>query len=156
MMNLYLVQHGQADAKEGEVERSLTDRGIAALQRMTVFLDHYPLPPLDAIMHSGRLRARQTADILNPHIRSARGVLAVDDLEPNSDPKIWARKLRGISDDIMLVGHMPHLSRLTSLLLAGDPETSVVQFHNAGIVCLERDIDLVWRLDWVVIPRIML
>lgn len=154
-MNLYLVQHGEAEAKEGEAERSLTGEGIAALQRMTDFLDHHPLPPMDVIIHSGKLRARQTADLLGTHIRSSRGVLAADDLEPNSDPKIWARKLRDTTDDLMLVGHLPHLSKLTSLLLAHDSRLSVVQFHNAGIVCLDRDIEMVWRLDWIVIPRIM-
>lgn len=153
-MNLYLVQHGEADTKEGETERSLTGEGIAALGRMTDFLDRHPLPPVDAIIHSGKLRARQTADLLSPHIRLSRGVLDADDLEPNGDPKIRARKLRDTTDDLMLVGHLPHLSKLTSLLLAHDSKLTVVQFHNAGIVCLNRDIDMIWRLDWAVIPRI--
>ncbi len=154
-MNLYLVQHGEAEAREGETERSLTDEGTAAVRRMTTFLAQRPLPPLDAVIHSGKLRARQTADILSHHIRTARGVLAANDLEPNSDPKIWARKLRDLTDDLMLVGHMPHLSKLTSLLVVHDSKLSIVQFHNAGIVCLERDIDLVWRLDWIIIPQIV-
>jgi len=154
-MYLYLVQHGEAEVKEGETERSLTDKGIANLQRMTDFLDHHPVPPLDAIIHSGKLRARQTADLLSPHIVTSRGVLAADDLEPNSDPKIWARKLRGVPDDLMLVGHLPYLAKLTSLLVTGDPKATAVQFHNGGIVCLDRDIDMIWRLDWIVIPEIL-
>ncbi len=154
-MNLYLVQHGEAEVRFGETERSLTDKGIADSQRITDYLDHHPLPLLDAIIHSGKLRARQTADLLSPHIGSSRGVLAADDLEPNSDPKIWARKLRGITEDLMLVGHLPYLAKLTSMLLTGDPKATVVQFHNGGIVCLDRDIDMIWRLDWIVIPQIL-
>jgi phosphohistidine phosphatase len=154
-MHLYLVQHGEAEAREGETERSLTEEGIAALRRMTAFLDRRPLPPLEAMYHSGKLRARQTAELLSPHIQAARGVLAADDLAPNSDPKIWARKLRDTVDDLMLVGHMPHVSKLASLLLAHDAGLSIVQFHNAGIVCLERDIDHIWRVDWMVIPEIL-
>lgn len=154
-MYLYLVQHGEAEARDGETERSLSGEGMAALRRMTAFLDRRPLPLLEAIFHSGKLRARQTAEWLSPHIQTARGVLAADDLAPNSDPKIRARKLRDVTADLMLVGHMPHLSRLASLLLVHDANVSVVQFHNAGIVCLERDIDQVWRVDWMVIPEIL-
>lgn len=154
-MDLYLVQHGEAEARVGETERSLTEAGMAALRRMTAFLDRRSLPPLEAIFHSGKLRARQTAELLSPHIQTARGVLAADSLAPNDDPKIWARKLRDMTADVMLVGHMPHLSRLASLLLAHDANLSVVQFHNAGIVCLERDIDQIWRVDWMVIPEIL-
>ena len=154
-MNLYLVQHGEAEAREGETERSLTEEGIASLRRMTAYIDRRPLPPLEAIYHSGKLRARQTADLLSPRIHAARGVLAADDLAPNSDPKAWARKLRNMTDDIMLVGHMPHLSKLAALLLAHDADLSIVQFHNAGIVCLERDIDQIWRVDWMVNPDIV-
>jgi phosphohistidine phosphatase len=153
-MYLYLVQHGEAEAREGETERSLTDDGIAAIRRMEAFLQQHPLPVLDAIIHSGKLRARQTAELLSPHIPCARGVLAAADLEPNSDPKLWARKLAGMTADLLLVGHLPHLSKLTSLLVAHDAKLTVVQFHNAGIVCLERDIDMIWRLDWAVIPRV--
>lgn len=154
-MNLYLVQHGEAEAREGETERSLTEAGIAALRQMAAFLDRRRLPPLEAIYHSGKLRARQTAELLGGHIESARGLLAADDLAPNSDPKIRARKLRDTTADLMLVGHMPHLSKLASLLVTHDANLPVVQIHNAGIVCLERDIDQLWRVEWAVIPRII-
>ena len=44
--------------------------------------------------------------------------------------------LSGDQGSIMLVGNLPHLSRLVSLLLTGNPEIEVVRFRNAGIVCL--------------------
>ena len=54
----------------------------------------------------------------------------------------------------MLVGHLPFLSRLVGLLLAGDPNRQVVKFENAGMVCL-RSIEGEWSLSWVMLPRLL-
>ena len=56
--------------------------------------------------------------------------------------------------DLMLVGHLPFLSCLASLLLVGDPERSVIRFRNSGIVCLVREQGN-WFLGWTVIPEIV-
>jgi phosphohistidine phosphatase len=49
---------------------------------------------------------------------------------------------------------MPHLSRLASLLLTGDPERDAVRFENGGIVCLEYDGQR-WSLGWAVTPSLI-
>jgi phosphohistidine phosphatase len=54
----------------------------------------------------------------------------------------------------MIVGHLPFLSKLTSLLLTGHESSYTVVFRNAGIVCLDYS-DNQWHLDWVVIPEIL-
>jgi hypothetical protein len=57
----------------------------------------------------------------------------------------------------MLVGHLPFLSRLVSLLLVGDPDRPLVQFPMGGIVCLAREAPVsggtpVWNLVWALTP----
>ncbi|MCK4829093.1 phosphohistidine phosphatase SixA, partial [bacterium] len=52
---------------------------------------------------------------------------------------------------LMIVGHLPHLSRLAGLLLTGDPENQVVEFINSGVVCLTGQ-DKQWTLSWAVVP----
>ena len=59
-------------------------------------------------------------------------------LSPNDDVTLVAASLPGEQGSIMLVGHLPHLSRLVSLLVTGNPEINVVRFRNAGIVCLAQ------------------
>jgi phosphohistidine phosphatase len=75
------------------------------------------------------------------------------------DPAVWAERLKYMTDsaneDIMLVGHLPHLGRLASLLLAGDPERHVVSFRMAGVVCLERGENGNWSLKWMITPDVL-
>jgi phosphohistidine phosphatase len=54
----------------------------------------------------------------------------------------------------MLVGHLPHLSRLVSLLLTRNPKIQVVRFRNAGIVCLTQQ-EGKWAVDWVMQPGLL-
>jgi phosphohistidine phosphatase SixA len=47
------------------------------------------------------------------------------------------------------------MSRLASLLLAGDPEAGVVRFRMSGILCLNRE-DGEWSLmRWAVTPELV-
>jgi len=55
----------------------------------------------------------------------------------------------------MLVGHLPHLSRLSGLLISGDPDRKVIEFKNGGVVCLERDDEGNWSVVWIIIPQIL-
>ena len=154
-MRLYLVQHGLAEVLEGETERSLTEKGRADLARIATFIDAQAGFSVTAIYHSGKLRASQTAALLAHHISSSGGMVETDGLEPTADPGIWATRLTMRYEDIMLVGHLPHLSRLAAVLLTGKTAPEVVTFQNSGIVCLERDIDREWSLRWMVIPEIL-
>ena len=50
---------------------------------------------------------------------------------------------------------LPHLARLTSLLVVGDPERGIVEFSNAGMVCLQRNDEGRWALLWSVVPALL-
>ena len=54
-------------------------------------------------------------------------------------------------EPLMLVGHLPHLSRLASALLVGDAGKEIVHFGNASLACLDRT-DVGWRVEWVLTP----
>ncbi len=53
----------------------------------------------------------------------------------------------------MLVGHLPHLSRLASLLLTADPAREIIAFRMGGMVCLS-EWEGQWRLHWILTPEI--
>ncbi len=74
---------------------------------------------------------------------------------PLDDPKTWANGLSTIEQDLMLVGHLPHLSKLVSLLLTGREDIELIAFRMGGVVCLERDEEGRWRLLWALRPELV-
>jgi phosphohistidine phosphatase len=58
------------------------------------------------------------------------------------------------AEPLMLVGHLPHMARLASLLLTGNPNREVVRFRNATVVCLER-VEADWVLLWAFGPDLV-
>ena len=107
------------------------------------------------IFHSPKVRAKQTAGVLSEHLKPSKGISEVDGLAPLDEPDIWAQRLKDVPDDIMLVGHLPHLDRLASLLLCGDKEKHAISFKMAGVVCLKRTDTGSYALQWMVTPDIV-
>ena len=62
-MKLYLVQHGEAHAKNVDPERPLTERGHGDVARLAAFLSRAGVR-VERVIHSGKLRAEQTAGVL--------------------------------------------------------------------------------------------
>ncbi|MGA7495675.1 MAG: phosphohistidine phosphatase SixA [Isosphaeraceae bacterium] len=153
MMTLFLVQHGKAKPETEDPERSLTEQGAEVVGRMADWAAQVGMA-VDQIQHSGKKRAEQTATIFAKRLSPPTGVIAVKGLSPKDDVKPVAASLRSDQGSIMLAGHLPHLSRLVSLLLTGNPEIEVVGFRNAGIVCLTQP-DGKWAVDWVMQPDLL-
>ena len=154
-MQLYLVQHGKAVTKQENPERPLSDKGRIDSERAAEFLAGLSGFTVSRIVHSGKLRAKQTADIFGRAVGPEDGVMEADGLAPQDEPMIWESILEDIHDDIMLVGHLPHLGKLASALTAGDENTAVVSFFNAGIVCLSRESGSRFSIQWAVIPKLL-
>ena len=154
LMRLYLVQH--ADAKRGEEDpsRPLSDKGWKDIRNVAEYAQK--CLPMEAvrIFHSGKLRAKQTAEVLAEYLHAAKGVLVSKDLEPLADPMIWKKRLDETIEDDVLVGHLPHLQKLTGHLLTSNENKQVVAFRNAGIVCLTRE-NGYWTIQWVMTPEIL-
>jgi phosphohistidine phosphatase len=74
------------------------------------------------IRHSGLVRARETAEILGRVLTPARGIRATTGLAPADDPDVAAAELGLVAAPLMLVGHLPHLARLTTALVGGKLE----------------------------------
>jgi len=154
LMDLLLVQHGEATAKEANPARPLTERGRADVLRIAQALRSAGIA-VAAIYHSGKLRAQQTADILAAELHVAPAPAALDGLSPNDDPATVAGALDLLQLPAMLVGHLPHMSRLCSLLLTGDPEQPTVKFRMGGIVCLVKEDTEGWRVGWMLTPEVI-
>jgi phosphohistidine phosphatase len=148
-VRLSLVQHGLAKSDDEDPQRPLTESGsddVARVARWAV--ERLGAQPA-RIVHSGKLRARQTAEIWSALL----GVEAEegDGLAPNDDPTNWLDRLTDETADVMLVGHLPHLARLAAALLTGDSGGQVIAFQQGGLAALERT-DSGWVVTLVLPP----
>jgi phosphohistidine phosphatase len=151
-MYLYLVEHGEAKPAEIDPARGLTPKGAADVQRVAAHLQKLNLD-IKGIYHSGKARAHETASILALQLKPVKGVIEAAGLAPQDDPEIWHERLRALDEITVLVGHLPHLRRLASLLLCGDSERTVVHVRAGGVVCLRRLEDS-WSLEWAISPEL--
>jgi phosphohistidine phosphatase len=153
-MELYLVQHGEATSKEVDAARPLTERGRAEVARTGHSAAAAGVRPA-AVYHSGKLRAQQTAEILAAELGAGEAPKVLEGLSPNDDPGSLVATLDALNSPAMLVGHLPHMSRLCSLLVAGDPELQVVKFRMGGIVDLVKDDSGKWCVNWMLTPDVV-
>jgi len=152
-MKLYLVQHGEATPEEVDPSRPLTARGSSDVERMARFARQAPVR-IPLIWHSGKLRARQTSELLAVSLQPPEGIREVSGLNPNDPIEPMLEQLAASQADLMIVGHLPFLAKLASTLLLGSV-ADIIAFRQGGIVCLERGQDRRWRLAWMLTPELI-
>jgi phosphohistidine phosphatase len=154
-MLLYLVQHAEAKSEAEDPQRDLTEKGKLDIEAVSHHLKRLQVQ-VRQIYHSGKTRARSTANILGNHLQPPAGVSEAPGLAPMDEPEIWAERIAKMDEDILLVGHLPHLGRLTALLMTGDKEKSVINFQMGGAVRLRKMAAGQWAVDWMIVPEIIL
>jgi phosphohistidine phosphatase len=154
-MLLYLVQHAEAKSEAEDPTRDLTEKGKLDIEAVAHHVKRLHVQ-VSQILHSGKARAKSTATILGNHLQPSGGISEAPGLAPMDAPEIWAKRIAKMDEDIMLVGHLPHLGRLAALLMSGDKERKVVNFQMGGAVRLQLMEAGQWALDWMIVPNIIL
>ncbi|MFH1393602.1 MAG: phosphohistidine phosphatase SixA [Candidatus Micrarchaeota archaeon] len=147
-MEVYLVQHGKAKSEEEDPERPLSEVGEADVEK--VASKAAALGLRCRVFHSPKLRAKQTADIFASRLKS--GAKEVEGLKPMDEPNTALDFIQSQDDSLMLVGHLPHMSKLASLLVAGNENADIVAFRMGAVVCLEKGEK--WRIKWILTPEL--
>lgn len=150
IVKLFLVHHGDAVGPDVDPRRPLSERGRGHVVRLAAEAEARGVRPT-VVWHSGKLRARQTAEAFWRACNALAPLSATRDLQPD-DPPEWIRdRLRGETRDILIAGHYPHLPRLLTLLAAtaGDERPA---FPQHGVVALATEDDgktwkELWRLE---------
>jgi len=153
-MRVYLVQHGEAVAKDVDPERPLSDGGRDDVQRVAELLAGAGLG-VTRIAHSGKLRAEQTANLLALTLGGGATPQARSGLGPNDATGPVAEAMAGEQQDVMLVGHLPFMARLATRLVTGAEEPAIVAFAPGSVVCLERGDDGRFAIAWMVRPELI-
>lgn len=151
-MPLYLVQHGLSYPEEIDPNRSLTEEGRKAVERVAQMAAGFEIA-VSRIIHSGKTRAAQTAEIMARYLNPPLGIQSEAGLNPNDDVLQKVPDLKPEKNE-MIVGHLPFLERLTSYLITGTEERRIVKFQNGGIVCIDREPrGGPWFIKWIIVPE---
>lgn len=152
-MALYLIQHGKSLPKDQDPDQGLSQEGIAETQRMAKLAKDHGVV-VSQIRHSVKTRARQTAEIFAKALNPQEGIQEVSGIQPLDDVAEYARLLDP-GQNIMLVGHLPFMEKMTSYLITGSIDKPVFKFQNSGIVCLDKDAEgRSWLILWSLMPKI--
>jgi phosphohistidine phosphatase len=153
-MRIYLVQHGEAVPAEDDPERPLSAAGEAGVRRIAAVLRGSGVG-VTRILHSGKRRAEQTAEVLAAALGPKVQPEARARLDPNDPTASVAQEVAGWEQDTMLVGHLPFMARLASRLITGHEDPAVVTFRPGGVLCLERTEQGAWTIAWMLRPELL-
>jgi phosphohistidine phosphatase len=136
-LRLYLVHHGEAVGPDVDVRRPLSPEGREWCEQIAIAATARGMKP-DVVWHSGKLRAKQTAEIFWRASNPLAELAATRDLQPE-DPAGWIRdRLRHETRAVLVAGHFTHLPRLLALL-RGEPDGTMADFPPHGVVAMRTD-----------------
>ena len=131
--------------------RPLSDRGRVEVHMLAQQAAARGAKP-DVIWHSGKMRARETAEAFWRSCNPLATFSSTRGLEP-TDPTKWITDMNtGDDRAMMLVGHFPHLPRLLARLLSADAEAGPAEFPLNGMVALEET-EGRWEERWRLKPK---
>lgn len=157
-LDVYLIQHAESKSKEEDPARPLTDRGKDNVEKVGAHLARVGVS-FDRVFHSGKLRAQQTAEILGSRLKisEVEAHTGLDPMDPVEPITGWLSELAdGGLKSVAVVGHLPFLERLASILITGDESEGMIAFQYAGVVRLvPRTEGQRFRVRWVVTPELI-
>jgi phosphohistidine phosphatase len=154
-MKLYLLQHGDALSEEVNPDRPLSERGLEDVRRLAEFVGKNDIR-VQRVHHSGKMRARETADIVAAKMAAGAKIEATTGLNPNDPVEPWAKQINNWQEDSLLVGHMPFMGRMAAYLLSGNSSSQFVAFKPGSMLCLERNESGDWAIAWMLRPELLI
>ncbi len=150
-MAIFLVQHGVSLPKDKDPQKGLSQNGKEETQKIADVAKFYKIP-VTKIIHSGKKRAEQTADIFKKALGIDTSIELTSGINPMDDATAFGNMIDPKSN-VMVVGHLPFMEKLVSHLTTTDLTLFVYKFQNSGIVCLDFD-DKGWFIKWTLNPNI--
>lgn len=153
-VRLWLIRHAHAVDAAVDSVRPVSKRGRKQVRLLARFLRAGGMFQPVEIWHSPLVRSRETAELLLQRLTLDVPLVKVAEIKPDDAPRAVARRLRGLSNTVAIVGHEPHLSALASLLVAGAATPVGVVMKKCAALALER-VDGHWAVRWLVSPEVL-
>ncbi len=161
-MNFYLMRHGIAVEKndpsvEHDRERPLTAKGVKRMRKASKGVSRLGIP-LDCVLTSPLLRARQTAEIIARTLGIEDRLEEISGLAPESTVEHLLFGLTRYQDreHLLAVGHEPLLSSFAVYLLGGQKPINLTLEFKKGCLCrIETDLSTAnpAKLHWLLTPK---
>ncbi len=146
---IYLLRHAEAEdvSPTGRDEdRRLTEVGRKRMKPIARGLARL-VNALDEILVSPLERARETAEYVSTACDFDRPFRETVNLRPAADPAATLAELERLkAETVLLVGHQPHLGRLTGRLLTGRSDVEV-PLKKAGAAAFSAERSTTFSLD---------
>jgi len=152
-MKLYLVQHADALSKAVDPDRPLSPKGQQDVADMAVWLKKSGVH-VDEVVHSGKLRAEQTANAYGMAVLPDVSAIKLEGLSPNDSTDHLMHGCEIAGGDLMVVGHLPFMARMAARCLTGAEDGITLNYQPGSIVCLQR-IDDEWVMNWMMRPEML-
>ena len=171
-MRIYLARHGDATGPEENPRRPLSAKGRAEVERMASFLARSGVRPR-RVIHSGKLRAGETAAILARVLVPGVMLEESENLGPEDSPERlvasagnWVKaamekrgreKSKAAANDVLVVGHMPFMAQAVAAFVGAKGATEFADFATGAVACLDSEDGQGerWRLLWLVAPGLL-
>lgn len=150
-MKLYLVRHASSNPPEVDPEKGLSELGFEEAKKVAEWLKGEGVS-VPEVFHSGKKRALETAGILVKTLGLSEAKEKAG-LAPNDDVEPIAKEVDLLETDLMLVGHLPFMNRLASLLVTGNADADLFTFGAGAVMLLEKE-EGKWQVHWMLTPEL--
>ena len=149
-MYLLLMQHAKSKPVEEDPERGISEEGREETEKVSASLASLKFS-VDEIWHSTKKRSRETAEIVTSLNNLKNSISEKDFLSPMDEVRPAVKILNTFNNNLMIVGHLPFLSKLASSLITGSEEYEPVKFINSAILIFIRE-DKKWKIESLITP----
>lgn len=150
-MTLHIVRHGDAVGPDIDPQRPLSRHGVEEITLVATALAGAGVS-VERVVHSGKVRAQQTAEILAGHLAPKAIPQHLPGLNPNDDPGSVVTYVNAETDNTLIAGHMPSVGLIVRALVPNAP-VEYMNFATGMVVTLTRDAHETWRISGKVTPR---
>jgi phosphohistidine phosphatase len=153
-MRLYVLQHGDAVPEADDPDRPLSPRGRQDMERLRDLLASRG-HRVERVLHSGKTRALQSAELVAQGVLSSGAAQATAGLRPKDDPANFIDRLPVLGSDLLIASHMPFVGQLVAALVTGNAGAQCVAFSPGTLVVLAGEPGAGWLIELVLPPGLL-
>jgi len=154
-MLLIVMRHAEALSKEEDPYRALSEFGKIDSNLIGRFIKRAQMD-ITTIYHSPKLRSKQTAEIVADCLSLNDKIEQLACLDAAADFKDLRKGIEDLSENSLIVGHLPNVGLLSDYLL-GKKSTPASALHlpTASAACFTNEMGY-WALQWLIEPSLLI